>query len=182
MEKIKYTQRICSDQEKIEQFLLKERTGTLSIAGHEYPYAIPINYVWHNGSVFFHGMGTGKKNDLLSKDPNVCFTVYKENGTVMDQVPCHADTSYMSVMIFGKVEKITDPDEGAQALQKLVEKYMPGYYKHSLSGNLIDKYRSSMDGKGVSIYQIKQQHMTAKENVVEPDQIFGETQKPIHSV
>lgn len=172
MEKISYTQRICNDQEKIEGFLSQERTGVLAIEGHEYPYAVPINYIWHNGSIFFHGMGTGKKNDLLAKNPNVCFTVYKENGTVIDKVPCHADTSYMSVMIFGKVRKVADPIEGAAALQKLVEKYMPMYYMSSLSGNFIDKYRSSMDGKGVSIYQIEQEHMTAKENLVEPDKIF----------
>lgn len=172
MDKIRYTQRICNDSVKIEEFLSKERSGVLAIAGQEYPYAVPVNYIWHNGNVFFHGMGTGKKNNLLIENPNVCFTIYKENGTVIDQVPCHADTSYMSIMIFGKVIKVSDPNEGAIALQKLVEKYMPGYYKHPLSGNLIDKYRSSMDGKGVSIYQLDVQYMTAKENVVEPDKLF----------
>lgn len=172
MEKISYTQRICNDQDKIELFLSQERTGVLGIVDHDFPYAVPINYIWHNGYVFFHGMGTGKKNNLLAKNPNVCFTVYKENGTVIDKVPCHADTSYMSVMIFGKVKKVSDPNEGAAALQKLVEKYMPNYYKGTLSGNLIDKYRSSMDGKGVSIYQIEQEYMTAKENSVEPDKLF----------
>jgi len=172
MEKISYTQRICNDQEKIELFLSQTRTGVLGITGGEYPYAVPINYIWYNGSVFFHGMGSGKKDDLLAVNPKVCFTVYKEHGTVTDQVPCHADTSYMSVMIFGKVRKVTNPEEGAAALQKLVEKYMPGYYKHQLSGNLIDKYRSSMDGKAVSIYQIELLEMTAKENSVESEKLF----------
>ncbi len=53
-------------------------------------------------------MGSGKKEIILSEEPLVCFTVYEEYGTVIDPMPCHVDTSYMSVMLFGKVEKVVD--------------------------------------------------------------------------
>ena len=72
-----------------------------------------MNYVWYNGSVYFHGMGSGKKENILSQNPFVCFTIYEEHGTVIDPVPCHADTVYMSVMLFGKAEKVTDPEEAS---------------------------------------------------------------------
>ena len=175
MEKVSYKQRECTDQAKIEAFLKKERIGVLGMSDKAYPYAVPVNFVWDNGSIYFHGMGSGKKEDILSESPPVCFTVYKEVGTVTDPVPCHADTSYMSVMVFGKAERMTDVDEAAAALQKLVEKYMPQYYSHALTGALIDKYRSSMDNKAVSIYRLTPENMTAKENQADPDKIHPAT-------
>ena len=172
MEAVSYESRICRDQKKIEKFLSEERVGVLGMAGTDYPYAVPVNYIFYKNSIIFHGMGTGKKNDLIFQNPFVCFTVYKEIGTVTDPVPCHADTSYMSVMIYGKVREIKEPKEGAEVLQKLVEKFMPGFYKHALSENFIQKYRSDTDGKAVSIYQIEIAEMTAKENLAEKSQLF----------
>ena len=173
MDQVRYTQRNCTDKVKIETFLLQERTGVLGMVNGIFPYAVPMNYVWHKGSVYFHGMGSGKKEEILSQSPPVCFTIYKEHGTVTDPVPCHADTAYMSVMLFGKAEKVTDQEEAAEALRKLVDKYMPGYYSNPLTGTFIEKYRSSLDENAVSVYRITLQGMTAKENAVESDTLFN---------
>ncbi len=173
MDQVRYMQRNCTDKEKIENLLLQERTGVLGMVNGTFPYAIPMNYVWHKGSVYFHGMGSGKKEDILSQSPSVCFTVSKEHGTVIDPVPCHADTAYMSVMLFGKAEKVTDSEEATEALQKIVEKYMPGYYSNPLTNNFVEKYRSSLDKNPVSVYRITLEGITAKENSVEYEQLFN---------
>lgn len=172
MEQIRYKQRVCTDQEKIEEFLFNARTGILALSAGEYPYALPLNFVWHEGCICFHGMGSGKKVDILSENPKAAFTVYEEYGTVKDPMPCHADTSYMSVMIFGRTEKITEVKEAAEILQKLVDKFMPKFYDHTLTGGLIDKYRSSMDGRAVAVYRLRTEAITAKENAVQTEQIF----------
>lgn len=172
MNQVSYTKRNCTDQQKIETFLLQERTGVLGLINGIFPYAVPVNYVWYNGSVYFHGMGSGKKEKILSQNSLVCFTIYKEQGTVTDPVPCHADTAYMSVMIFGKAEKVTDPEEATKALQKVLDKFMPNYYSHPLTSTLFEKYRSSMDGNAVSVYRITPQEMTVKENSVESGKLL----------
>jgi nitroimidazol reductase NimA-like FMN-containing flavoprotein (pyridoxamine 5'-phosphate oxidase superfamily) len=173
MNQVSYTKRNCTDRQKIETFLLHSRTGVLGMVSDIFPYAVPLNYVWRNGSVYFHGMGSGKKETILSQSPPVCFTVYKEHGTVTDPVPCHADTAYMSVMLFGKVEKVTDSEEAAAVLQELLNKFMPQYYSHPLTSTLIEKYRSALDGNAVSVYRLTPQEMTAKENAVESDQLLN---------
>ncbi|EGW40768.1 pyridoxamine 5'-phosphate oxidase family protein [Desulfosporosinus sp. OT] len=172
MNQVSYTQRNCTDQKKIETFLEQARTGVLGMASGIFPYTVPVNYVWHNGSVYFHGMGSGKKEKILSQNPLVCFTIYKEQGTVTDPVPCHADTAYLSVMIFGKAEKVTDPEEATVALQKVVDKFMPNYYCRPLSCTVFEKYRSAMDGNAVLVYRITPQEMTAKENLVESGELL----------
>ena len=172
MNEIRYVQRDCKDKHKIGKFLSKARTGVLGMDADDYPYVVPVNFIWHDGSLFFHGMGSGKKEKIISSEPLVCFTVYEEYGTVTDPMPCHADTSYMSVMLFGKVEKVVDFEEAASILQKLVEKYTPGYYKHPLTSKMIEKYRSSFDGNAVSVYRLTPKDVTAKENKVDEKQIF----------
>lgn len=172
MQHIRYRQRICGDKEKINRFLGESPVGIIGMCAGEYPYAVPVNFIWYGGNVYFHGMGSGKKEEILSVGVPVCFTVYQEFGTVMDPVPCHADTSYMSVMIFGKSEKLSDADQSAEILQRLVTKYMPDFYKQNLTGSLIEKYRSSMDGHAVSVYRIMAEEITAKENIVDSEKIF----------
>lgn len=172
MEHVSYTRRDCRDQNKIEGFLAEARTGVVGMKGDEYPYAVPVNFVWHGGNVYFHGMGSGKKLRLLEQDSAVCFTAYKEYGTVTDPVPCHADTAYLSVMIFGEAERVTDFDEAAEALQKILDKYTPQFYKQKMSAHMVEKYRSAMDGNAVAVFRIAPKQLTAKENVADPDAMF----------
>ena len=171
-EKIRYVQRDCKDKEKIEKFLSETRIGVIGMNGDDFPYVVPVNYVWSNGSLFFHGMGSGKKEIILSSEPLICFTVYEEYGTVTDPMPCHADTAYMSVMLFGRVEKVVDFEEAALVLQHIIEKYTPGYYKKPLTSKLIEKYKSSFDGNAVSVYRLTPTSMTAKENQSNEKNLF----------
>ncbi len=172
MEQIRYKQRICTDTAIIEEFLAVTRTGVIGISGAKYPYCVPVNYVWKDGAVYFHGLGSGKKVQLLKDNPEVSFTVYQEFGTVKDPVPCHADTSYRSVMLFGHVEKVEDFNESADALQAIVEKFMPGFYPGKISSTLAEKYRSAHDNKAVAVYKIIPVEKTAKENVADKDNLF----------
>lgn len=177
MNQVSYTKRDCRDRQKIDAFLAAERTGVVGLVSDGMPYAVPVNFVWHNGAVYFHGMGSGKKETILAGQAPVCFTVYREYGTVTDPMPCHADTAYMSVMIFGTAEKVVDRERAAAILQKLLDKYLPQYYSSRLSGTLIEKYRSSLDGNAVAVYCITPREMTAKENGAAADSIFTPGQK-----
>lgn len=164
MEHVSYKQRDCRDQAKIDEFLSVSRIGIVGIGGDAYPYTVPVNYVWHGGAVYFHGMGSGKKVRLLAGHPSVSFTVYREDSTVTDPVPCKADTAYFSVMLFGEAAKVADMGEAAGVLQKILDKYTPGIYGQAMSERMVERNRSSMDGKAVAVYRLTPVHITAKEN------------------
>lgn len=173
MEQIRYRQRICEDKEKVNRFLMEKRVGTLSMCGKESkPYAVPVNYIYWNEKIYIHGMGSGKKNDLLAANPWVCFTVFEEYGTVTDSVPCKCDTSYLSVVILGKGSLVEDLDEKTQSLMKFLEKYTPGFFKNPLPRQFVEKYRSSFDNKGVAVYCVKPEVLTAKENPIDTGHMF----------
>ncbi len=172
MEKIRYIQRNCTDRNKIEEFLQNTRIGVIGIHTGKYPYSVPVNYIWYRGAIYFHGMGSGKKNELLLQNPLVSFTVFEEYGTVKDPVPCHADTSYMSVMLFGTAVQIEDFEESADVLKQIMEKYMPDFYKSKMPASFVQKYRSSYDNKAVAVYKIVVEEITAKINEALQDDIF----------
>lgn len=172
MEQIRYTKRIVNDTEKINAFLERSRVGVVGMQAAEYPYAVPVNYVMMNGCVYFHGMGSGKKVELLDQSPKVCFTVFEEVGTVSDNVPCHVDTAYMSVMIMGTAKRVTDSGEAAEALQLLLDKFMPGFFNQKIGSTLVEKYRSGLDSNAVAVFKIETECLTAKENSATPDALF----------
>lgn len=173
MEKIRYTQRICEDKEKIERFLTEKRVGILGMSDHKgMPYSVPVNYVYHKGKIYFHGMGSGKKNDILEKNPAVCFNVFEEFGTVADSMPSKCDTAYFSVVIFGNAVLVEDMEEKTRALEQLLNKFLPGFFKNPLSVQFVEKYRSSLDNRAVAVYRINPEELTAKENPVDMEHMF----------
>ena len=173
MEQIKYEQRTCQDTDRTIRFLEEERVGVLGLFGEGYPYAVPVNYVWLDGCVYFHGSGGGKKIRLLAANPNVTFTVFREHGTVTDPVPCHVDTAYFSVMLFGQAKRVTDFTEAAEALQAILDKLTPGFYQQKIKPAVAEKYKSGVDGLPVAVYRIRPEHVTAKENQVDAAQLFA---------
>ncbi|TCZ80113.1 pyridoxamine 5'-phosphate oxidase family protein [Paenibacillus albiflavus] len=176
MNTIRYSRRECLDQDKINHFLSTSEVGFLGLANDDQPYVVPLNYVWWNERIYFHGADTGRKVTMMDNNPNVCFTVSQAYGTITDPVPAHTDTAYMSVMLFGRGERVTDLDEATAALQQMLNKYVPGYYDRPLSKNHVDKYRSSY-GSGALIYRILPETISAKDNPVKPDHMFEEKNK-----
>ncbi len=172
MNEVRYETRRVSDMNKIETFLQQARIGHLGMIDGESPYVVPLNFVWMDGNIYFHGATGGRRNKVLAANPEVCFTICEEYGTVIDPVPADVDTAYMSVMIFGKVQPVTDLDESTHILQEIVNKYVPGYYSRPLSKQYVDKLRSSVFGGPVQVYKIIPDHITAKENPVEEGKIL----------
>lgn len=169
---IRYKQRICEDKEKIDRFLSTARTGILSMPTDSEVYAVPLNFIYFDNAIYFHGLASGRKEDVLSKNPICCFNIYKEYGTVKDAMPCHADTAYFSIILWGKVITIDDPKEKADLLNILIEKYMPGFYQKSLDKNLLENYKSGHDNQVVHVHKLAIESLTAKENIASDEDLF----------
>lgn len=172
MNSVRYKVRECKDQKKIETFLRNSRVGHLGLSDGKYPYVVPLNYVWLNDKIYFHGAGEGRRNQIMKENAEVCFTVCAEYGTITNPVPAKTDTSYISVMIFGEAEPVMDLEESTCVLQEMMDKYVPGYYNRALSKQHVDKYRSAVYGTAVQVYRIKLHHLTAKESPIEEEMMF----------
>ncbi|URN93678.1 MAG: pyridoxamine 5'-phosphate oxidase family protein [Candidatus Pristimantibacillus lignocellulolyticus] len=174
MDSVRYKIREVLDKDIIDTFLSKARIGNLGMVDGKLPYVVPLNFVWVNEKLYFHGASGGRRNQVMSENNEVCFTVCEEYGTITDPVPAKTDTAYMSVIIFGKAEPVVDLDEATYMLQEMFQKYVPGYYDRPLSKQHVDKYRSSIFHSPVQVYRVDPYHITAKGNPIEEEKMYKE--------
>lgn len=166
-------ERICQDKEKINSLLLEMQTGYLGLSAGDMPYIVPLNYVWHQGNIYIHGANEGRKVDIMKENANATFVVCESFGTLVNPIPAHTDTAYLSVMVFGKMEVVTDLVEATLIMQQLLDKYVPGYYETPLALNHVEKYQSSLGSK-TGVYKLMTSEITAKENILVESTAFFE--------
>ncbi len=110
--------------EKNIQVLIHGISGVLAVSGDEdYPYAVPLSYVYHDNKIFFHCAKTGHKLDAIARNEKVSFCVIDK-----DQVVPEEYTSYFrSVIVFGKARILDDAAEKRSALEILAARYSPDH-------------------------------------------------------
>ncbi|WP_132026825.1 pyridoxamine 5'-phosphate oxidase family protein [Keratinibaculum paraultunense] len=93
--------------------------GLLACLGDEdYPYAVPISYVYLNEKIYFHSAKAGHKVDAIMKNPKVSFSVIDEDTIVGEEYT----TYFRSVIAFGKA-RVVEGNERLEVFKDLVEKY-----------------------------------------------------------
>lgn len=128
--------------------------GVLACLGDEdYPYAVPVSYVYFKEKIYFHSAKAGHKIDAIMKNPKVSFSVIDEDRIVSEEYT----TYFRSVLAFGKA-RIVEDDERLEAFETLVEKYsgdQPAEDKHKEITGCTQAY----------IIAIDVEHITGKESI-----------------
>jgi nitroimidazol reductase NimA-like FMN-containing flavoprotein (pyridoxamine 5'-phosphate oxidase superfamily) len=100
------------------------RLGTIGKDG--YPRIKPLNFVYLDGTIFFHSAKEGEKIDDINRDNRVIFEIDESLGYVKSDInPCSARFLYRSVMIKGRAVVVDDDNEKLLALKSLMKKYQP---------------------------------------------------------
>lgn len=126
--------------------------GVLATASKDnYPYAVPLNYAYHNGGIYFHCARTGHKIDNMEQNDKVSFCVVKDTTVVPDDF----STKYKSVILFGRAHEVFD-DEKEEGLLALVQKY---------SGEFLEAGKKYIENAGdkTRVFRIEVEHMSGKE-------------------
>lgn len=106
--------------EEAESILRRTTSGVLALLGDEdYPYAVPLSHVYHNGRLYFHGAMDGHKVDAVRRHPKASFCVIAAD----DVVPQRFTTHFESVIAFGRVREVKDPQEKREAIEALALRY-----------------------------------------------------------
>ena len=141
---------------KQECFDILERntSGVLAVLGDDdYPYAVPLSYVFDEDKIYFHCAKSGHKLDAIKKHNKVSFCV-----TDQDQiVPAEYTTYFRSVIVFGTMRVIEDEYEKRTAIEKLAVKYAPSDGTDDLQRE-IDRGWSAL-----CVLEMNIEHMSGKE-------------------
>ncbi|HIT60376.1 MAG TPA: pyridoxamine 5'-phosphate oxidase family protein [Candidatus Fimousia stercorigallinarum] len=109
-------------QEDAQKILYQGTSGVLAVSGDDdYPYAVPLSYVYDGQKIYFHSAKSGHKLDSISKNPKVSFCVIDKDQIVPDKYT----TYFRSVIVFGTIRILQDGAEKREAVEKLAVKYAP---------------------------------------------------------
>ena len=110
-----------SAQESVE-VLQRGKSGVLALAGAgDYPYAVPLSYVFDGGRIYFHCAREGHKLDVIRKNGRASFCVIDQDQVVPEKYT----TRFRSVIAFGRIRVMEDEAEKRAAIEKLAVKYAP---------------------------------------------------------
>ena len=110
-----------SEEESIS-ILRKSTAGTLALLGdNDYPYAVPISYVYHDGKLYFHSALSGHKVDAIRNCDKASFCVIEKD----DVQPEKYTTYFRSVIAFGRIHIIEDEQEKLETARLLGDRYNP---------------------------------------------------------
>lgn len=112
-------ERECSDPSFFRDLLERAAVVTLAFPAGEYPYVIPVNFVFMNGSLYFHSAPEGRKLDCLKQVPRVGFSVHE----LIDIDREKSTTLYRCLYGEGQASPVVDNDEKRKALAALAGKY-----------------------------------------------------------
>ena len=84
----------------------------IAFKGDEYPYMAPFQYVFTDGSLYFHFTDYGRKMRLLERDSRVCVEIERYRTDLSE---------YGFVVLRGKLKVVTDPEERAKVIKRMAE-------------------------------------------------------------
>jgi nitroimidazol reductase NimA-like FMN-containing flavoprotein (pyridoxamine 5'-phosphate oxidase superfamily) len=133
--------------------LNKMTSGVLAVSGDDdYPYAVPISYVYHDNKIYFHCALEGHKIDAINRNNKVSFCVIAKD----EIIPDHFTTHFRSVIAFGKIHIVEDETEKMEATRLLANKYSPNReegFQHEITKSF----------NHMHILALEIEHLTGKE-------------------
>jgi hypothetical protein len=112
-----------TDKHIIQDILSKSEICRIALTDGESPYIVPLNYGFFENTFYFHSASTGKKIDIIKKNNRVCFEIEYSQEIVRQAQSCNWTTKYRSVIGFGNIEILTDPEQKKKGLDIIMAHY-----------------------------------------------------------
>ena len=138
-------------EEECLEILKTAKRGVLAVLGDEgYPYAVPLDFVYEDGKIYFHCAKEGHKLDAILQEPKCSFCVLSEGVPEPDSWWFH----FSSVISFGKIAIMEDPEAIREKLILLGRKYMPT--EEEIQTDILK------NGPRANVLELTIEHMTGK--------------------
>jgi nitroimidazol reductase NimA-like FMN-containing flavoprotein (pyridoxamine 5'-phosphate oxidase superfamily) len=98
--------------EEVKELLEEQILCRIAFGGENAPYIAPFQYALVNGQLYFHFTQYGKKMGLLEEGNSVCIEIEKYTQNLSE---------YRFVVLTGKLRVVTEPQERAIAIEKMVD-------------------------------------------------------------
>lgn len=138
------------------EVLNRNTSGVLAIQGEDnYPYALPINYLYLDNKIIIHTGKQGYKIDMLKNNPKVSFCVIDQDKIVSEEYTSH----FRSVIIFGRAKILESKEDIIKSISSFTKRFSPDDVQNRLDKNNIEKFLNNL-----TIIEIEIEHITGKES------------------
>ena len=142
------------------EYLAARNEGRLATVDPDgQPYITPLNYIVHDGKIYFHCAVKGHKLDNIAAESRVCFEVSHTEKSVFTAKTCNCSTRYISVLVFGKARLIEGKDEKVRILNAVSDYFAAGRPYQPVDAAGVD---------GCSVVEISIEKISGKRNVDPP--------------
>ena len=136
-----------------KEILKNEKRGVLSLLGDDgYPYGLPLSHFYceEDNKIYFHSAKEGHKIDAIKNYDKASFCVYDSGYRKEGEWALNIN----SVIVFGRIRLVTDPELTRKICTKLVQKFIDDqeYLEKELANAL----------PRVQCLEIEIEHMTGK--------------------
>jgi nitroimidazol reductase NimA-like FMN-containing flavoprotein (pyridoxamine 5'-phosphate oxidase superfamily) len=114
------------DRETIHSILDEGLVCHLGFAVEGRPWVMPTTYVRVEDHLYVHGAAANFALKTLAAGVDACVTVTLLDGLVLARSAFHHSMNYRSVMLFGRAERVDDPQEQYDSMVAIVEHLVPG--------------------------------------------------------
>jgi nitroimidazol reductase NimA-like FMN-containing flavoprotein (pyridoxamine 5'-phosphate oxidase superfamily) len=145
----------------IRAFLQEAKIGHISTVWDGQSFITPSMFWFDekNRRVIFHSNIAGRIRANIEHNPKVCLEASEMGKLLPSNVALEFSLQYRSVVVFGEVHILTDPEKTRQALYNLIKKYFPTMTAGKEYREITDKELSA-----TSVYAIQIESWSGKEN------------------
>jgi nitroimidazol reductase NimA-like FMN-containing flavoprotein (pyridoxamine 5'-phosphate oxidase superfamily) len=129
--------------------LQSESFGHLGCARDGRPYVLPMNYAYDGKELYFFTT-EGMKTQFIDANPQVCLQVEEITDS----------THWRSVMVIGKAEQLTKPEETQRAMQLITERNPS--LTPAISATQLDTWGRAV---GIALYRITPELIDGRQTV-----------------
>lgn len=131
-------------------------SGVLAVNGEGgYPYTIPLNYIYEDGKLYFHGAKSGHKIDAILKDAKVSFCVIGMEQNVPEKFTVY----FKSVVVFGKAVIVKDDTERREAIRRLADRFSPDESNERRDAEITREWKS------LTVIRVDIEYMSGKQAI-----------------
>lgn len=117
------SEREITDREAVNALLRRETVLYLAMVDDGAPYVVPLSYGYDGEALYLHSAQTGRKLEVLRRNPRVCFAVGVDRELRTGEVSCSWGFRYRSVVGEGVVTILEDEAEKRRGLDVLMRQH-----------------------------------------------------------
>ncbi len=146
------------DIKEMNEIIREADFCNVAMSRNNIPYIVPMNFGFHESCIYLHSANKGLKIDILKENPVVCIEIVRDAQLVKYGNQCNNSMKYRSVLIFGKVEILSDKLEKEKALSYIVKHLDKNFREDELefTAHQVEK---------VAVLKIKIETITGKKSV-----------------